>query len=83
MPAIIPDETLKQAGLTEREALSEIACYLFDREKLYLWPAAQLAGMNRDEFLSELKARDIPAFRPTLEDLLHDIEVARSIGRDK
>ena len=34
MPVIIPDETLKQAGLTEKEALIEIACRLFDADKL-------------------------------------------------
>jgi predicted HTH domain antitoxin len=38
------------------------------------WPAAQLAGLTRDEFLSELKARNIPAFRPTWEDVKQDME---------
>jgi hypothetical protein len=33
MPVIIPDETLKQAGLTESEARIEIACRLFDADK--------------------------------------------------
>ena len=47
MPVVIPDETLQQAGLTEREALVEIACRLFDAGKLPLWPAAKLAGMSR------------------------------------
>ena len=40
MPVIIPDETLKQAGLTEKEALIEIAWRLFDADKLHLWPAS-------------------------------------------
>jgi predicted HTH domain antitoxin len=77
MPLIISDETLKQAGLTESEAKIEIACRLFDADKLHLWPAAQLAGLSRDEFLSELKSRDIPAFRPTVEDFMHDVRVMR------
>ena len=34
MPVVISDETLKQAGLTEREAVVEIACRLFDAGKL-------------------------------------------------
>ena len=79
MPVIISDETLKTAGMTEREAKIEIACYLFDKGKLYLWPAAQLAGMTRDEFLSELHQRGIPAFRPTVEDLMHDLAVLEEI----
>ena len=50
MPVVISDETLRQAGLTEREAVVEIACRLFDAGKLALWPAAKLAGMSRVEF---------------------------------
>ena len=74
MPLVISDETLKAAKLTEREARIEIACRLFDLGKLDLWPAAQLAEMTRDEFLSELKVRNIPAFRPTWEDVKQDME---------
>ena len=59
MPVIIPDETLKQAGLSEDEARVEIACRLYDADKLHLWPAAQLAGLSRDEFESELISRGI------------------------
>ena len=36
MPVIIPDEILKQAGMTEHEALIEIACRLFAADKLRL-----------------------------------------------
>jgi predicted HTH domain antitoxin len=50
MPIVISDETLEQAGLTEREALIEIACRLFDVGKLHLWPAAKMAGLSRVEF---------------------------------
>jgi hypothetical protein len=30
MPLIIPDETLREAGLSEREAMAEFACRMFD-----------------------------------------------------
>ena len=73
MPVIIPDEVLHQAGLSEREALIEIACRFFDAEKLHLWPAAKLAGMTRVEFEEELRKRKIPIYRPTLEDLAQDL----------
>jgi len=49
MPVVIPDETLKQAGLSEKEALIEIACRLFDAGKLHLNQAARLAGITRYE----------------------------------
>ncbi len=57
MPVVISDEFLKQVGLSEREMLIEIACRLFDAEKLALWPAAQLAGLSRSEMEGELLER--------------------------
>ena len=73
MPLTISDEVLQSAGLTEEEARVEIACRLFDAEKLALWPAAQLAGMTRLEFEEELRRRKIPIYRPTVEDLQADL----------
>jgi predicted HTH domain antitoxin len=77
MPLVIPDRTLKSAGLSEREMKVEIACRLFDAEKLELWPAAQLAGLSRGEFEEELALRKIAIWRPTLEDWEAD---KRTIG---
>jgi predicted HTH domain antitoxin len=74
MPVVIPDEVLQKAGLSEREALIEIACRLFDIEKLYLFDAAQLAGLSRGEMETELAKRNIPIYRPTLEDLMEDLK---------
>ena len=73
MPVVISDETLQQAGMTEREAVVEIACRLFDAGKLALWPAAKMAGLSRVEFESELMKREIPVYRPTLQDLKDDL----------
>ena len=36
----IPDEVSKEAGLTEQEALVELACRLFDAGRITLWSAA-------------------------------------------
>ena len=55
MPVVIPDEVLQETGLSEREALMEIACRLFDIGKLPLWPAAKLAGLTRSEIEAELR----------------------------
>ena len=73
MPVMISDETLRRAGLTEREVMVEIACRLFDIDKLPLWPAAGLAGLSRVDFEQELIRRKIPIHRPTLEDLADDL----------
>ena len=80
MPVVISDETLKQAGLTEREAVVEIACRLFDAGKLALWPAAKMAGMGRSEFEAELGHRKIAVYRPTAQDLADDLAALDRLG---
>jgi predicted HTH domain antitoxin len=82
MPVVISDETLKAAGLTEREAVVEFACRFFDANKLALWPAAKLAGLSRSEFEQELMNRKIPVYRPSLQDLADDMDaISRMRGR--
>lgn len=73
MPLTIPDEILQSAGMSEQEARIEIACRLFDAEKLTLWAAARLAGMSRVEFEAELFERKIPIYRPTVETVAEDL----------
>ena len=72
MPVTIPDEVLKQARLTEQEAIVEIACRLFQAGKLDLTPAARLAGMDRGGFEDELMDRGIPVYRYTAEHFAQD-----------
>lgn len=80
MPVTIPDEVLRQAGLTEREALIEIACRLFDAGKLALWPAAQLCGLDRVDFEIALADRGLAAYRPTPQDLRDDLATLDRLG---
>ena len=80
MPLQIPDEILRQAGLTEREALVEFACRLFDAEKLTLWQAAQMAGLSRVQLEKELRQRGIAIYRPTLEDFAQDLKALKRLG---
>jgi len=80
MPVVIPDETLRAAGLTEREAVVEIACHLFETGKLALWPAARLAGLSRSDFEAELGLRKIAVYRPTVEDLAEDLAALERLG---
>lgn len=79
MPLTISDEVLQEAGLTEREALIELACRLFDIGKLHLWPAAKLAGLSRTEMEGELMKRKIPIYRPTVEDLENDLATLKRL----
>jgi predicted HTH domain antitoxin len=80
MPLTIPDEVLQQTELTEREAVIEIACRLFDAGKLHLWPAAKWLGMTRMEFEDELLKRKIPLYRPTVEDLREELAAMDRLG---
>lgn len=80
MPLTLSDEVLKQAGMTEEQARVEIACRLFDAEKLALWPAAQLAQLSRIEFEEELHRRRISIYRPTVEDLRADLATLDRLG---
>ncbi len=80
MTLTIPDEVLKDAGLTERDVMFELACRLFDAERLALWPAAKLAGLTRVELEHELWKRKIPVYRPTVEDLAEDLAGLDRLG---
>ena len=69
----IPDEVLREAGLTEGDVLVEFACRLFDAGKLTLWSAAKLAGLDRNGIEDALLERGLPVFRPQLSDLDEDL----------
>jgi predicted HTH domain antitoxin len=80
MELTIPDELLRQTNLTEREMKIEIACRLFDAEKITLPQAGKLAGLERIDMEEELFRRKIPIYRPTVEDLLRDVEALKRAG---
>lgn len=73
MTITIPDDILKQAGLTEREALIELAVRLYDADRLGLSMAGRLCGMDRVHFEAELRKRGIAIWRPTAEDVEQDV----------
>jgi predicted HTH domain antitoxin len=85
MSLVIPDDILQESGLSEQEALLEFACSLYDAEKLQLWPAARLCGLDRIAFINELQKRHIPVFRPSVEEVEDDINFKRALdhGRDR
>jgi predicted HTH domain antitoxin len=83
MPVVIPDEFLQQVGMTERELLIEIACRLFDAEKIYLPDAGRLAGLTRTEMEEELIKRNLPIVRYTEEMLRQDLEAIRFLEAER
>ena len=80
MSLTISDDVLKQARMTEREFMVEMACHLFDTDKLGFHAAARMAGLDRLHFENELRHRRIAIYRPTPEDLEEDLENLRRLG---
>jgi len=80
MPLTIPDQLLNEAGLSERDARIEIACRLYDANKLMMPAATRWTGLSRAEFEEELLGRKIAISRPTTEDLKQDLETLRRLG---
>lgn len=61
MPLTIPDDTLNDLKMNEREARIEIACRLFDVNKLSKPAACRFSGLSRVEFEGELSKRGLPS----------------------
>ncbi len=72
MGLFIPDEILTQAGLSDRDALIEFACRLFDAGKLDKPTAERMCGLSRVEFEAQLHARGLTVYRTTAEDYHQD-----------
>jgi predicted HTH domain antitoxin len=81
MPPVIPDDALRAAGLSEREAKLEIACRWFDAGKLAIGHAARLAGLSVAQLEAELEPRCIPRYRSTEQMLEQDLEALKKLGR--
>src|SRR4051794_1621398 len=76
----IPGDVLKQAGISDREALIELACGLFAAGKLSLFFAAKLAQLPQPHFEDLLLERKIPVYRYDGDDLRDDLKSLRAPG---
>jgi predicted HTH domain antitoxin len=74
----IPDDLLAHAGISEAEALLELACSLFDAGRLTVFQAARLAGMSQPDFEDLLLERGIALHRITRDDLRQDLRNLRA-----
>lgn len=80
MGLTIPDEILQAARMSESELRSEIAVFLFEKDKLTLAQASRLAAMDRLDFQHLLASRGI-AVHYDLKELEQDLETLRGLGR--
>jgi predicted HTH domain antitoxin len=79
MSLTIPADVVSGTELTEEQLAIELAIVLYQREKLSLGRAAQLAGMKKFEFNELLADRDIP-MHYGMEELKQDLVTARSLA---
>jgi len=82
MPLTIPDEWLRDAGITPEDARVEVACRLYDGGRLSFGQAIRWSGLTRTDFEAAMLARGLALYRPTVEDLEHDLETLQRLGDD-
>lgn len=80
MTIIIPDNVLMSSKLTKEELLQEIAILLFQKEKLTLGQASQLAQMSQSQFQHLLASRKIPVHYDVVE-FEEDLKTLKDMGR--
>lgn len=73
MSILISDEIFHATRLTAVELTQELAVALFQREKLTLGQASQLAAMNQWQFQQLLASRQIPVIMTS--------RISRRIGK--
>ncbi len=76
----VPDHLLQKAGISEQQALVELACRLFDTGKLDIHRASELAGMSKADFEDLLLDEKIPIYRYTEDDFTADLNTLRRNG---
>jgi len=73
MALIINDEILRKVQISEKDLLIDLACYLYDKKRLSLGQARQLADLDQITFQRELVKRDID-IHYTEKDLNDDLK---------
>ena len=78
MSVVISDQVLQSSRMSEGELKQEIAVLLFQKEKLTLAQASQLAGMQRIQFQHLLASRDVTVHYD-VADFEKDLETIRKL----
>jgi predicted HTH domain antitoxin len=73
MALVITDEVLQKTNLSEKELLTDIACYLYEKKKLSMGKAKELAGLNQLQFQAALAEREID-IHYSITDLQQDLD---------
>jgi len=77
---IIPEQILQSTRMSQEEMKAEIAVMLFQKMKLTLGQACELAGMSQLQFQHLLASRQIPVHYD-IDDFEHDLKTLQELGR--
>ena len=80
MSLVISDTVLHTAGMTAAELAQEVAVLLYQKGKLTLGQASQLAEMSQLQFQHLLASRRIPVHYD-VADFEADLKTLREMGR--
>jgi len=80
MSVVISDDILHTTRMSKTEPMQEIAVLLFQKGKLTLGQASELAGMTQLQFQHILASRQIP-IHYDVEDLEADIKTLHEMGQ--
>ena len=80
MSIVISEDILYATHMTEAELLQEVAILLYEKGKLSLGKASQLARMGRIQFQLLLASRQIP-INYGVEDFEADLNTLRNLGQ--
>lgn len=80
MSVVIPDQVLLATRMSSEELLQELAVMLFEKGKMTLGQASQLARMGQLQFQFLLASRQIPVHYD-IADFEADLQTLREMGR--
>ncbi len=80
MSVVISDEVLQSAHISSDELLQELALMLYERDRLTLGQASQLANVSQLQFQFLLASRHIPPHYDVSE-FEADLKTLRETGR--
>jgi predicted HTH domain antitoxin len=76
----VPDDLLKRLGPNNEGALVEIACRLYETQRLKFDEAARLANVDLGRFAAECASRKIRVYWYRSEDLQADLETLKKMN---
>ncbi len=79
MPLVIADDVVRATHFSESEFKTELAVFLFQKNKLTLGQASKLAEMGQFEFQHLLASRKIPVHYD-LQDYKDDMKTLKDMG---